>query len=75
IARGTFVYSKVVKKLRTPLDTPKNRKINAGKQHKVDKRAVKTAPIIAKLDFYIKLLEIYNYKQKFLVHNNLLHLH
>ncbi len=56
------MYSKVVKKLKTPLDTPKNRKIKAGRQQIVDKSAVKTAPIITVLDFFIKLLEMYNYR-------------
>ena len=73
IAKGTLVYSKVVKKLKTPLETPKKRNISAGKQQIVDKSAVKTAPIIAKLFCFIQSLEKYNYIQKFLVYNNLLH--
>lgn len=74
IAKGTLVYSKVVKKLKTPLDTPKKRNNSAGKQQIVDKSAVKTAPIITKLFCFIQSLEKYNYIQKFLVYNNLLHL-
>ena len=75
IAKGTLVYSKVVKKLKNPLETPKKRNNSAGKQQIVDKSAVKTAPIITKLFCFIKSLEKYNYIQKFLVYSNLLHPH
>ena len=74
IAKGTLVYSKVVKKLKNPLDTPKKRNNSAGKQQIVDKSAVKTAPIITKLFCFIKSLEKCSYIQKFLVYSNLLHL-
>ena len=72
--KGQDSNSKVVKKLKTPLDTPKKRNNSAGKQQIVDKSAVKTAPIITKLFCFIQSLQMCSYIQKFLVYNNLLHL-
>ncbi len=46
--RGILIYSKFVRYVKTPLDTPKNKNKKAGKQHKVDNSAVITAPIKGK---------------------------
>ncbi|MBP7769997.1 MAG: hypothetical protein KA055_02640 [Aliarcobacter sp.] len=52
IVIGILRYSKLVKYVKTPLDIPKNKNKNAGKQQSVDKRAVTTAPNIVKLFFF-----------------------
>ena len=75
IIRGTLVYSKVVKYVKTPLDTPKNRNKKAGKQQSVDNSAVKTALIIIKLSFFIFSLEKYMNIQTLLAYNNQAYLH
>lgn len=68
------MYSKVVKYDKTPLDIPKNRNKKAGKQHRVDKSAVTTAPIIGILILFILSLEKYIHMQMILHHNNQVHL-
>ena len=69
------MYSKVVKYVKIPLDIPKKRNKKAGKQQSVDNSAVKTAPIIPKLSFFIFFLVKYMCMKMSLHYNNQVHLH